>query len=234
MTDNHLYDFVTETIGAWTAVPKGIWLDVNSDANTFRRNRIHDVPGPGIFVESRCDENEMRENICYRCARGGFDTAGYGVGAARGNRWINNVAYANGYSGFSFRQSSGNVVKNNIAMNNAAAEVYVSDWAVTEGGNVFLNNLWYKSGSALVATWNDADRKHYKPAKLTLAQWIVASGETGALSVDPLFADPASGDFHLGAASPARRAGEGGVDMGAYPGAAGGPAAPTGLVVRAR
>jgi hypothetical protein len=53
-------------------------------------------------------------------------------------------------------------------------------------------------------------------ANLTLRQWSTQSGELNALSADPLFVNLTT-DFHLKVGSPARGAGDAGLDMGAYP-----------------
>jgi hypothetical protein len=68
-----------------------------------------------------------------------------------------------------------------------------------------------------IATWQ------YGAAELkTLAAWRGATPfDAHSLSGDPMLMDPERGDCRLASGSPARGAGMGGVDMGAYPTGAG-------------
>jgi len=108
------------------------------------------------------------------------------------------------------------VVKNNIFANNSIAQISVSSEAVVGGGHIFSNNDYFKLGSSNVAGW-DVINSVCPPARKTFAQWASLSNDTNYLSVDPKFVNPPS-DFHLRSSSPVKDKGEGGVDMGAYPG----------------
>ncbi len=194
----------------------GLWTDCGAHHNTFERNMVHDV-GYGFCMESRCHDDIVRENISYHNLVG-FATAGFSVQATRDAQWINNVAYENSYVGFSFEQSSGNIVRNNISLNNGASQVYVADYTASHGGNVFSNNCWYKQGSPVIAVWSDPKHKLQTPANLILSQWVGASGDSNSINQNPLFVSPTS-DYHLQTSpvSPCIQAGYEGVDMGAYP-----------------
>jgi len=107
---------------------------------------------------------------------------------------VNNTLYSN-FSGI-FSEVSKVVVKNNIIVKNDNAGIR---WAEFPGGQynaepILSHNLVWGNGK---------DYINVEPAK-------------GDVSKDPLFAG--KGDFHLDSASPAAKAGENGVDMGAYGG----------------
>ncbi|MFC1718180.1 Calx-beta domain-containing protein [Candidatus Poribacteria bacterium] len=203
---NHIYD----------GYGNGIWSDVNGDGHFVFRNLVHGLSRNGIYMESRCDDNLVQENVAYNCQTG-FSTAGMSVGTSRRNQWINNVAFNCDRLGFAFVKSSDNVVKNNISLNNKGGQVNVAPTTITNGGNIFRNNLWYTSKDDKIACWNL--EKWWKGEKLALAEWVAASGEVSALSADPMFLNLNAGseDFHLQADSPARRMGEQQQDLGAYP-----------------
>ncbi|MBN1670399.1 MAG: right-handed parallel beta-helix repeat-containing protein [Kiritimatiellae bacterium] len=197
-----------------------IWGDVNGDRHEIVGNVMSDSR-TGVFIESRCDDNLVQENIVYNC-RIGYATAAYGVGPARRNLWANNVAFGNN-QGFCFFHSYDNLVVNNMGVENEAADVFVSTWTAQNGGNVFLNNLWFSRDRANLASYNSGLRA----GKLvSFADWTRLSGERGGLCADPGFAAPAGGPagFRLRPGSPAVKSGELGLDRGAYPVAHGAPA----------
>jgi parallel beta-helix repeat protein len=221
--DNYIHDSKLPT-GQSTAIR----LDAGAHSTVITRNRVHDV-NYAIYLESRANSNIVKENICYNNDFG-FTTASSSTAyPAKNNLWLNNVAYNNAKYGFCLRNTINSVLKNNISFNNRTSQVMTTVQAVT-GGVTFGNNLWFNSSNSSIGVWGcalniyngkttDGNCTNGAPANLSLSQWTAASHETGGLSVNPQFVNLTVGaeDFHLGASSPARGAGEGSMDMGAYP-----------------
>jgi len=196
---------------------QGIKLDAGAVQNTIRWNLIHDLAGnaDGIMIESRCNNNQVYENIVYAVVDAAYRNGGAKTYPAEGNIWKNNVAFDCG-CGMRLSRSKNIVVKNNIFAENSIAQISVSSEAVASGGNIFSNNDYFKAGSTLVTGWNVTDER-CPAADKNLGQWSPLSGDANSLSVDPKFVSPPS-NFHLQSKSALKDKGENGVDMGAYPG----------------
>ncbi len=137
-------------------------------------------------------------NISYNNTSDGYDMNGSG-----GSFLYNNIAYGNGESGMldTWRnpgQSGFNVLKNNIFMNNALANLRVKSQQVTN----LNHNLYYQTNGAPIALFNGTN--YY-----SLSAYQNASGmENNSLETDPQFADLSNYDFHLAPSSPAIDAGD--------------------------
>ena len=122
-----------------------------------------------------------------------------------GNQVLNNTIYNYGQTGLVLPNSKNGVFKNNIFMGAAQSQVQVEAQSVTNTGNVFANNDYFKSGTSLIGVWNTTST--YPAANLTLSGWNSNSGETGDISADRLFVSASTGDFHLQSSSLAKDAG---------------------------
>ncbi len=190
----------------------GIWCDVGGHHHTIEENVVHNVNEYGIHIEARCNDNIIRKNVVYSVGNSGFKTASMSTSGSARNTWDHNVAYNNTWAGFAFHNSSGNVVTNNIGMNNGTSQIHVAAETVSGGGNSFHHNLWYKSTTSNVARWNSGN--YWDSANLALSAWNSSSGATNELGTNPLFTDPAAGNFILQTGSPAKGSGSSGTDRG--------------------
>ncbi|MEW6299731.1 MAG: right-handed parallel beta-helix repeat-containing protein [Thermodesulfobacteriota bacterium] len=199
---------------------QAIKLDANTDKNVIRKNLIYNLDAAkqkaseGIYLESRCDENEISGNVLHSvggsCYRDGSKT----TAATLQNQWVNNIAY-DCECGLSLSNARSATVKNNVFSQNRAAQVYVTNASAVNGGHTFSYNLYYKAETAALNTW-DGPGTSCSPATHTFPSWTQASEDSNSLAVDPQFVSPPA-DFHLQATSPAVNAGAAGVSMGAYP-----------------
>jgi CubicO group peptidase (beta-lactamase class C family) len=219
--NNTVSNFTPDSyVGSSKYTATGVKFDASASRNTVRRNVIHDIALnangaiAGIETESGCNNNQIYENIVYR-VKIGLRNGSFSTNVSAGNVWKNNVAYGC-LCGLSLSKSQNVVVKNNIFSNNSNAQIVVSSEAVASGGNVFSNNDYFKAGTATIGVWNSSVSS-CPLANKTLTQWSSSSTDKNSLSVDPKFVNPSS-DFHLQSGSPVKDKGEGGVDMGAYPG----------------
>ena len=187
----------------------GIWIDVGCSGNILTRNW-----GDGgqrlVFAESRCDGNWIQENIALNMSESGYRSALYSETDWTCNtRWLHNVAYQCA-KGFYIDKSKYNEIRGNIAYECSAYSLQFTANAVAEGNNVFSRNLWHASSVNKTM--------HYDGTAMTAADFATAAGETdGIYDQSPLFTSTTSPyAFTLQANSPCKRAGEGGIDMGAY------------------
>jgi cellulose/xylan binding protein with CBM9 domain/pectate lyase-like protein/parallel beta helix pectate lyase-like protein len=202
----------------------GIRCDAGSHNLTIQNNTVKNLGNVGdtggIYMESRCMHNTITQNIVYN-SRSNFAFSNASIGSTQYNTITNNDSYG-GQIGFWLAYVGNSSFQNNISIANQYTQMAVSAMSVSLGGNVFSNNLYWKSGTSSVNLWNCAynnsgtDNCSFSSANLSLSSWNTTSGETANKSADPLFVNPPS-DFHLQAGSPAIAAGVGGVDMGAYP-----------------
>lgn len=198
----------------------GLRLDAGSSNNIFQDNIVHDLDfanagnSSGIYPESGCNNNLIQRNIVYNIGSQGLRDGSPNTNPAMGNNWINNVIFGCKGEGLRMSNAKNTIVKNNIFLNNNNDQIYVTAQSVGNGGHAFRNNNYFKTGTANIGYWNAPVNP--TPANLTLSQWNAASGEKNSLSVDPGFLNPPT-DFHLKSNSLVKGAGEGGVDMGAYP-----------------
>jgi len=96
-----------------------------------------------------------------------------------------------------------NVVENNIFYANSQNH-FISNWAADNVGDVIDHNLYYSAGGPNGSSWG-WQKKYYS----TFDDWKSGTGfDTNSLFADPLLVDPANGDLHIGAGSPAINAGD--------------------------
>ncbi|MBR7085453.1 MAG: Ig domain-containing protein, partial [Oscillospiraceae bacterium] len=160
----------------------------------------------------------------------GLFSAFWDTGSTWDARWVNNVTY-NLKNGISLDRSWNNEVRNNIAYedensmynSNDTLGILVKETSVNgfhawhgidlKGGgfHTFRNNLWYSTRKPEYVGYMQPSQ----PA-ITVDAFNAQIGSTTAMAKDPMFENPAAGDFSLKAGSPAIGSGDNGVNRGAY------------------
>jgi parallel beta-helix repeat protein len=172
----------------------GIYL-FGSPGNTLRRNRLHDNQDSGVHIQSGSNDCVSYLNRSWNNGDHGYDHLG-----ASGTVHVCDVAYGNYKDGFSIEGGSpGTQLYNCIATNNGLTTNEFDLWVDLESTPGFTSNY--------NLFWNSTRQppvKHIRTLYPSVAGYSAASGQdTKSLQADPRFVNPAAGDFHLNAGSPA-------------------------------
>ena len=172
----------------------GIYL-YGSPGNILRRNRLHHNQDTGLHIQSGSNNCSSYLNRCWSNGDHGFDHQ-----SATGTIHVCDVAYGNHRDGFSLKGSStGTRIHNSIATDNGLTTNQFDLMVDPSSNSGFVsshNVLWNSNGQAPV--------KYAGTPYTSVAAYAVASGQgASSLQSDPRFVDPANGDFHLQAGSPA-------------------------------
>jgi hypothetical protein len=199
----------------------GIRYDTgNNDQNTIvRRNKIYDMGYSlgswngnrhfyGIYFEAGCGANLIANNLIYRVLENGIAIGSYQTTVNIGIKVYNNTLVDCGQVALYLHNSRNGLYKNNLVAGTPLSMVTVHSSSVSEGGHVFANNLWYKTGNSNFGLWNvSPDSQGYNAGNLNLAGWAAASGETGGVGTNPNFINAGADNFAVNAGSPAIDAG---------------------------
>ena len=172
----------------------GIYIR-NSSWNTFQRNRLHDNQDTGLDFGSSSNNNVCTQNRSWKNGDHGYDHVN-----STGNIHIGDVAWGNYKDGFSAEGASpGTTLYDCIAVNNGLTTNEFNLWVDSESAPGFVSNdniFWNSTAQVPV--------KFISTRYTTIADYSVVSGQdTRSIQADPRFIDPAGGDFHLMAGSPA-------------------------------
>ena len=177
-----------------TRAANGIYL-YNSPGNTLRRNRLHHNQDTGLHIQSGSDDCVSYLNRSWSNGDHGFDHV-----EASGTIHVRDVACGNYKDGFSIEgDSPGTRIYNCIAVDNGLTTNEFDLWIDHESTVGFVSNY--------NLFWNSTSQppvKHVSTLYSSVAAYSAASGQDAqSLQADPLFVNPAAGDFHLNAGSPA-------------------------------
>ncbi len=214
----------------------GIYCDVGSQNGLVADNVVFDIdpkharPAPnrngasmGIFVESRCRDWKITNNLIYNIGTYGFRIGSKATGSADRTVFTNNTVYGIAGHAISVQKGESLNIQHNIFSNYAGVAIEFMNFAkcrgagrkckITRATQAFHQNshqinhnlFWQGSRSRPIATW--FSRKH----KLTLADWQRATGGYGKQSIyaDPKFVGAKNGQFTLrdGSVANQRKAG---------------------------
>ena len=139
----------------------------------------------GIFIGS-CAAATVENTVSRGCTDPSTGD-GIRVESSSGVRVSNCTIYGNTAVGMSFSSCSGYTAVNNVISQDGGIAFYLYNSSASQSD---YNDLWARNGG--VVGW--ANNVYYP----TLADWKVITGtDSHSLSRDPLFVDPANGDFHL-------------------------------------
>ena len=189
----------------------GIWLDRDASRSLVVRNF-----GNGgqrlVFNESRCAGNWFQENVALNMSESGYRSALYsGTNWSFDTRYVNNVA-CHCQNGIYLHKSKHNEVRNNIVFASAGYNLVLTDSACHYGQNFFRNNLWH--------SLSKVNSIEYHGKAVSPRDFARQADETGGLYNQlPGFValGNAPADYLLKETSVCAGAGDGGIDMGAYP-----------------
>ena len=178
-------------------------LIYGSPGNLIQRNRLHNNQDSGLQIETGADDCRSIQNMSWNNGDHGFDQL-YATGVSH----VGDVAYNNLLDGFSIE---GN------ASNGSVFDCIAIDNGLTT--NEF--NLWVNDSSSAGFSsdrnifWNSTPQQPIKFINTLYSTIAAFSAETGhdarSIQADPRFVNPAAGDFHLLAGSPAIDAADSGV-----------------------
>jgi parallel beta-helix repeat protein len=205
-------------------------IDSFDSSPTIRGNWITDNvslgEGGGIYSYGPCSSPTVIGNIFSnnRAVRGGAISVNGGWPKVLNNFVLENTASSEGGGFYCYDSCNGPVVTGNTFCGNTAAAgggIFATHNAIM---NITNTILWNDSAPVAPEIWLGSAMA---PSTLSISHSDVAGGPAavhveagstlvwgaGMIDADPLFADPARGDFHLTWNSPCRDAGDSGAPL---------------------
>jgi Right handed beta helix region len=213
-------------------VSGNIVYNIDKGKSSSTNTRGTGVNSVGIFMESRCSDWKVTNNVVYNIGTYGFRNGSPSTGDPDRTQWTNNTVFNIARTAMWVPRGNNLVIKNNILGHNQGnAAVELASTAIGQGPHTISYNLyWDMSTGSKVGRWGDYSTRD-------LPTWKSAcTCDSPSNSKNPLFVSLTAGseDFHLTASSPARGTGENGTDIGAYPYSTvlAAPVAPTQLLLK--
>jgi parallel beta-helix repeat protein len=222
----------TDLSASGAYVNSGFWCDVNVSNSTIEANHIYNIDpthqtdangeAAGIFIEAGCFGWRVRNNLIHDVGSQGLSSR---TGEASGfnciprSQWQNNPTYWQNNTVYNSWRGMNMLAGYHRIENNIFAGITGVYYRIYCGDNVaqVINYNLYETTSGNKFLWNAVSQ-----SATTYTNWKAAGNcncDANSVVGNPLFVNttPGQEDFHLQAASPARGAGVGGVDLGADP-----------------
>jgi hypothetical protein len=201
---------------------EGIDLKDGSTNGTVRHNIVHDVTQTGIYVDAwnkPTHDITLDGNLVHDSANHGIELSSEQGGALSNIYVYNNIVYHNQYVGLMISNQSTAALTNLQIVNNTLPNNGWKDW----GGGIWVDNPYVKQ---LVIRNNILSQSIYFQLRVSLTvpatnvildhnlidgyRGHADEGETRGtvyLTGSPAFLSVSSGNYHIGAKSPAIKAG---------------------------
>jgi parallel beta-helix repeat protein len=191
--NNHVFENARGHIRA----AAGIRLTA-SPGNTVRGNVSHHNEDSGIESYAGSNNTLLHNNVTYDNGDHGIDNNN-----AKGQRIVANTVYRNVTSGINVEGgSTGATLRNNISVDNGIDSPRSRSNIRVDSASISRTRLNYDlvhvtTPDQVLLIWDST-------SYFSLASFQAATGrEARGIEADPLFANPAAGDFYLSAGSPA-------------------------------
>ncbi len=194
--------------------------------NRIEFNNLHNL-GRGLLSDMGCiyslgvqPGTVERNNLCHDVTR--FAYGGWGLYTDEGSSQIlleNNIVYRTQDGGFHQHYGRENIVRNNIFALGEEAQLRRTREEAHRSFTFERNIVYWEKGKLLDGAWTNGqflfDHNLYWQAagqpiefgKDSMTEWQQRGQDAHSLVADPLFADPAHGDFTLKPGSPAAKIG---------------------------